>query len=184
MTVFVAMDSVLVNLNKALARLLAIEYPHNATLYPGWAFDQSGVNGKASYRLLNLESARLWSEAEEFPWTGALIGALDVHAPGWKIITQAISNPACWQGKALWVNRRHPILKLNQLVVTGGPPYETVSRGEVLVAAHRELTDAWRQRGGLAFDWLEYAEGSHHLAALQIEKLIEFLINLENKRKS
>lgn len=174
-TVYVDMDGVLANFNKAGCKTFGLEYPKQSRLWHTWLQDQSGVSLHGWFETMAADPT-IWDRIEPFPWTPQLVQCLDIHAPGWKILSSATHDPKCWSAKADWViNRLFPITSLHRLVLVGGRKFELANRGDVLIDDWQENIDHWMQRGGVAFKWEEFTEDMEDHAAAQIDRLREFL---------
>lgn len=175
MRVFVDMDGVLANFNKAGAATFGIPYPKKSRLRHTWLQDESGVSLSRWFEIMENDPL-IWERIETFPWTPALVQCLDIHAPGWKILSSATYDPPCWSGKAKWVQKRlFPIAHMHRLVLVGGRKFDLASPGDVLVDDWDENINQWQLAGGSAFKWDEFTEDMEEHALDQIERLRDFL---------
>lgn len=175
MIVYVDMDGVLANFNKAGCQTFGVEYPKRSRLWHTWLRDQSGISQSEWFEIM-ANDPKIWDRIEPFPWTSTLVQCLDVHAPGWKILSSATHDPACWSSKARWVMQRlFPITSLHRLVLVGGRKFELASRGDVLIDDWQENIESWKAAGGVAFKWDEFTEDMEETANQQIDSLREFL---------
>lgn len=140
-----------------------------------WLYDQAGLTLEPWFeRLLNDPS--IWDRIEAYPWTPALVQCLDVHAPGWKILSVGIHDPYCWSSKVTWVMKRlFPVTDLHRLVLVGGRKYDLAQRGDVLIDDSEDNLSAWQKAGGDVFSWVEFTDDWSEEAAQQIERLRLFL---------
>lgn len=172
---YVDMDGVLANFNKAGCKIFGVEYPKRSHLWHTWLQDQSGVSLSGWFEIMEA-NPEIWDRIEPFPWTPQLVQCLDIHAPGWKILSVATRDPRCWSAKARWVlERLFPITNIHRLMLVGGRKYEVANRGDILIDDWDENVTMWAERGGVPFKWTEFTEDMTDHAELQIEKLRDFL---------
>lgn len=177
MAVYVDMDGVLANFNKATCKLFGLTYPTRSRLHHTWVRDESGVSLDRWFDSMAADPD-VWDRIEPFPWTPKLVQCLDIHAPEWKILSAATQDPRCWSSKAAWVTKRlFPVANLHRFILVGGRKYELAQRGDVLIDDYDENVEQWRLRGGEAFKWIEWTDDMTEEADRQIEELRRFLIS-------
>lgn len=182
MAVYVDMDGVLANFNKATCRLFGLTYPTRSRLWHTWLQDESGVSLERWFSTMAADPG-VWDRIEPFPWTPKLVQCLDIYAPDWKILSATTQDPRCWSAKAAWVIKQlFPVASLHRLILVGGRKYELAQRGDVLVDDHSENVEQWRVRGGEAFKWTEWTDDMPEEADRQIEELRQFLISRKGLR--
>ena len=179
--VFVDLDGVLANFNKACCQTFGLDYPKETILWHTWPHDVSGKDLDTWFNVLT-DDPDLWTRIEPFPWTPAIVQVLDLHTPGWKILTTATQDPACWGGKAAWVTQRLFMRdSLHRLVIVGGHKWELMSPGSVLVDNDLRNVTEWQKQGGHAFLWKEFTEDMVQAAMNQIEQLRLFLAQVATR---
>jgi len=171
--VFVDLDGVLGNLSKAMCQSFGLEYPKATSLVYDWVLVASQLGVEGFFRVLESDPG-VWDRVEPFPWTAKLIQCLDLHAPDWKILSEAIIDPACWHGKSRWVKKFLSKPHLHRLVLTGSKKYELTRPGDLLIDDHITNVEEWTRRGGHAFRWVEYTEDMVGAAEDQIILLSAF----------
>ena len=174
MRVFVDMDGVLANLNKAIAPAFGLEYPREGIVGYSWLMDKANVSAPQFFNIMESNSG-LWETAPPFPWTSKLIQILDLKFPDWMILTSATHDAACWHGKVEWVRRYLTETGVKKLVMIGGNKERIASRGDLLIDDWFVNVTAWREQGGIAYHWLDYSEGMLDPGYKQLEDLSQFL---------
>ncbi len=171
MRVFVDMDGVLVNLNKAAASTFGLKYPSNSVLGHDWLL----ANSKTSVPefLDRLEAnPHLWEQAEPYPWTSKIVQMLDLKTPQWMILTSATHAPACWSGKVKWIRRYLTDDAVFRVIMVGGQDKARLaSRGDLLIDDKFENVKHWNAAGGVGFHWIDYSEDLLELVENQLGKL-------------
>lgn len=176
MSVYVDLDGVLANFNKAACQTFGLTYPTRSRMWHTWLQDQSGVNLEQWYATMAADP-QVWDRIEAFPWTPKLVQCLDVHAPEWKILSATTHDPICWSSKVKWVlERLFPVTSIHRLILVGGRKYELARPGDLLIDDWTENIEQWRARGGSAFKWTEWTDDSPEPVE-QLEELREFLIS-------
>lgn len=172
--VFVDLDGVLGNLNKSMCQSFGIVYPKATTLSYDWVLTASQVGLDEFFRVLE-SNPEIWDRVEPFPWTPKLVQCLDLHAPNWKILSEAIIDPACWHGKVKWVRNFLSQSHVHRLALTGFKKYELACPGDILIDDRELNVEEWVRRGGHAFRWMDYTEDLVDSAEGQIISLSAFL---------
>lgn len=175
--IYVDMDGVLANFNKAGCATFGIEYPKNTRLWHTWLYEQAGLSLQAWFDRV-LSDPDIWDRIEPYPWTADLVQCLDAASPGWKILSVGFRDPKCWASKVQWVtDRLFPVTDLHRLILVGGNKFELAREGDLLIDDSLDNLNKWKLAGGQIFKWVEYTEDCPDKAAAQIEVLREFLLS-------
>lgn len=178
--VFVDMDGVIVNFNKAVAPLLGLEYPTEpSVLGHYWSFEE--YERKWSKTLSHPEFIdvlrgrdELWSDMEFYWWAKRIIIQLTARQADWYILTHCVDDPWCPYGKHWALTKHFGSEIVKRTFMTFGTKHQMCRPGDVLIDDAEKNCVAWRQAGGVAFNWVDYTE-SHPQAGPQVEELFRFL---------
>lgn len=174
MKLFVDMDCVLVDFNRAVCPVFGLDYPAQSVLTWDWSYQQSGLSVDAYIDQLG-QDPKFWSDMHPCVWMPELVQILDHLAPEWHILTAATQEPSSWHGKADWVRRYFREKGMYRLVMLHGDKQRIASRDSILIDDRVDHCMRWREAGGIAFHWVEFTRDHREMWEPQLERLRQFL---------
>ncbi len=182
--VFVDMDGVLANFNKAASQVFGLWYPSEpAALHYNWVFEQYGRQHQRELpheEFIDVLRGRteFWATMGFYWWARRLTHHLSAQQYEWYILTHCIDDPGCPFGKHTALKRHFGESIIKRTFMTFGTKHQMCRPGDVLIDDADKNCVAWRQAGGVAFNWVDYTE-NHPQAEQQVEQLFSFLQELD-----
>lgn len=174
------MDGVLANFNKAAAPIYGLDYPTEPTILGHhWPFEEyerkyGKILSHPDFIDVLRNRPEFWDNMEFYWWAKRISIQLTASQIEWYVLTHCIDDPFCPWGKHHSLKRNLGEEVIKRTFMTFGPKYPVCRPGDVLIDDADKNCVAWRQAGGIAFNWVDYTE-NHPNAGPQVEKLFSFL---------
>ena len=95
---FVDLDGVLANFNLKAAEIFGLPYPTRSVTDWGWLGEQRPDLKRSGFYEEMDRHPTFYQELPLYPWHSRLVTLLDLHTPGWTILTGCIKSPHAWAG--------------------------------------------------------------------------------------
>ena len=167
--IWIDLDGVLVDFNKAACQTLGIAYPQQTVLHRDWLNDQfPDLSLTKLFDRLH-ENPRFWQDMPPTDLCSHMVAFLDEYVSDWGIMTSAWRHPACYAGKYEWVSKNLGRKAVGRMVIVSGTKERLTSPTAHLTDDTRANVDKWINAGGKAFHWVEYSQDMQSALAVQFQ---------------